>query len=226
MNQIYALGALMLFAPAFSIGVVASLFVAPGTLGNTIFTVMKVWVVAFPLLWTLKISPQALRLPKYEPQEVRAGLGLGIIMFAVIISAYFGVGQQAIDLESIRSKAVEVGIVNPYLYLAGCVYWSLINSLIEECTWRGFAVSQCKVLVSPTNAVIIAALLFTVHHSIALYAYTHDWLIVSLGSLGVFLAGTIWAGCYSHYQSVVPGYISHILADVAIALIGYQLLFL
>ncbi|MGL5796089.1 MAG: CPBP family glutamic-type intramembrane protease [Waterburya sp.] len=46
-----------------------------------------------------------------------------------------------------------------------------------------------------------------------------------LGSLGVFLAGIIWAWCFSRYQSLVPSYLSHILADIAIAIIGWQLLF-
>lgn len=226
MRQVYAVVALILFAPAFSVGVIASLYVAPGTVGNTVFTIMKVWAVIFPLLWTVRINHQQLRLPKFKRQEIKVGLGLGIIMFAVIGLAYFGVGQQVIDVASIKLKAAEVGIVNPSWYLAGCFYWSFVNSLIEECIWRGFAVSQCKIFVPPIAAVLIAAFLFTIHHSIALYGYTHNWLIVALGSLGVFLAGTIWAWCYSHYQSIIPGYISHILADIAIALIGYQLLFL
>ncbi|MEL6442110.1 MAG: CPBP family intramembrane glutamic endopeptidase [Cyanobacteria bacterium J06621_8] len=225
MRQIKALVALILFAPVFSIGVIASLFIAPGGVGNTVFTMMKVWGVAFPLLWTLKNNRRALRLPRYKHREVKAGLILGLVMFAVIILAYFLVGQQVIDTASLKSKAAEVGINNPYLYIAGCCYWSFINSLIEECTWRGFTVSQCKILLQPVAAVLIAAFLFTIHHSIALYGYTQNWLIVALGSFGVFLAGAIWAWCYDHYQSVIPGYISHILADIAIALIGYQLLF-
>ena len=217
--------ALLLFVPAFSIGVVMSLFIAPGIIGNSIFTATKVWAIAFPLAWTVKYNSQALRLPKFSLQEVGVGLGLGILMFAAIISAYFSIGQQIIDLTAIRAKATEVGITSPLLYLAGCVYWSFINSLVEECTWRGFVVSRCKVLFPEAIAVILAALFFTTHHSIALYGYTHSWLIVLLGSLGVFIAGIVWALCYDRYQSIVPGYISHILADLAIAIVGYQLLF-
>lgn len=112
----------------------------------------------------------------------------------------------------------------PALYLIGCIYWSFINSLIEEYTWRSFVVSQTKILLPDLPAVTLAALLFTVHHSIALYRYTHNWLIVLVG-LGVFLAGVIWAWCYSRYRSVIPGYISHIGADLAIAIVGYRLLF-
>ena len=225
MSKVSALVALLLFVPAFSIGVVMSLFVAPGIIGNSIFTVMKVWAVAFPLAWTIKHNPQALRLPKFTRQEVKAGLGWGILMFGAIILAYFLIGRQIIDLTAIRAKAIEVGITSPGLYLAGCVYWSFINSFIEECTWRGFVVSRCKVLVPEAIAVILAALFFTTHHSIALYGYTHSWSIVLLGSLGVFIAGIVWGWCYSYYRSIAPGYISHILADLAIALVGYQLLF-
>ena len=217
--------ALLLFVPAFSIGVVMSLFVAPGIIGNSIFTAMKVWAIVFPLTWTLKYNSQALRLPKFSLQEIRVGLVWGILMFSVIISAYFFIAQQIIDPTAIRAKATEVGITSPLLYLAGCVYWSFINSLVEECTWRGFVVSRCKVLFPNAIAVILAALFFTTHHSIALYGYTHSWSIVLLGSLGVFIAGIVWAWCYDRYQSIAPGYISHILADLAIAIVGYQLLF-
>jgi uncharacterized protein len=144
---------------------------------------------------------------------------------SAIALSYLVIGQQVIDLAEIRGKAQEVGIVNPYFYLAGCFYWSFINSLVEECTWRGFVVSQCKILFPQVTAIIIAALFFTTHHSIALYAYTQNWIVVLLGSIGVFLAGIIWAWCFSRYQSIVPGYISHIWADIAIAIIGWQLLF-
>lgn len=217
--------ALLLFVPAFSIGVTMSLFIAPGIIGNSVFTATKIWAVVFPLAWIVKYNSQALRLPKFIWREVGVGLGWGILMFSVILSAYFLVGQQIIDLTAIRTKATEVGIINPLLYLAGCVYWSFINSLIEECTWRGFVVSRCKVLFPESIAVILAALFFTTHHSIALYGYTYNWSIVLLGSLGVFVAGIVWADTYNRYQSIAPGYISHILADLAIAIVGYQLLF-
>jgi uncharacterized protein len=225
MSKTSALIALILFVPAFSIGVAMSLFIAPGIIGNSVFTAVKIWGIGFPLLWVMKTDSTALRLPKFKGAEIKLGLGLGIIMFGAIMLAYWLVGQQAINLTDIRAKATEVGITNPGVYLAGCVYWSFINSLVEELTWRGFVVSQCKILLPKTLAVIIAALCFTTHHSIALYGYSHNWLVVFLGSFGVFLAGVIWAWCYSYYRSITPGYISHILADLAIAIIGYRLLF-
>ncbi|MGF1540709.1 MAG: CPBP family intramembrane glutamic endopeptidase [Pleurocapsa sp.] len=217
--------ALLLFVPASSIGVTAALFLAPGAIGNGIFTLVKIWLVVLPLFWTWKTNPEVLRLPRLKKQQILVGIAWGLLMFAAIIAAYWFLGRQSINLTAIRRKAVEVGITNLNIYLAGFFYWSFINSFIEECIWRGFVYSQCAVLMNSLVAVIFSALFFTLHHSIALYGYTHNWLIVGVGSLGVFLAGVIWSFCYQTSGSIVPGYISHILADLAIALIGWQLLF-
>ena len=225
MSKMLASIALLLFVPACSVGVVMSLFIAPGKIGNGVFAAVKIWVVVLPLFWTARTNPNAIRLPKLNWTEIKVGLSLGILMFSAIAITYLFVGQQIINTADLQAKAREVGLVNPYLYVAGCFYWSFINSLIEECTWRGFVVSQSKVLFPQKIAVILAAIFFTVHHSIALYGYTHNLLVVFIGSLGVLLAGIIWAWCYNFYQSVVPGYISHIFADIAIAIIGYKLLF-
>ena len=217
--------ALLLFVPASSIGVTMALLIAPGAIGNGIFTAAKIWIVILPLLWTWKTNSAVLQFPRFNRQQVKVGIGLGLLMFVAIIVAYWWLGRQWIDLAAIKSKASEVGINSLNLYLAGFFYWSFINSFIEECIWRGFVYSQCAILMNSMVAVIVSAIFFTLHHSIALYGYTHNWSVVFLGSLGVFLAGTIWSFCYRIYGSVVPGYISHILADLAIGFVGWQLLF-
>ena len=220
-----ALIALLLFVPASSIGVTMALLIAPGVIGNRVFTLVKIWIVILPLLWTWKTNSAKLRFPRFDRQQVKVGIGLGLLMFVAIIAAYWFLGRQWIDLAGIQSKASEVGISSLNLYLAGFLYWSLINSFIEECIWRGFVYSQCAVLMNSIAAVVLSAIFFTLHHSIALYAYTHSWLVVFVGSLGVFLAGAIWSFCYRVYNSIVPSYISHVLADIAIGIVGWQLLF-
>lgn len=217
--------ALLLFVPAFSIGVTMSLLIAPGVIGNSVFTLARVWAIIFPLWWTWKHNRNSLRIPKFERQKTLVGITWGLLMFGVIIVAYWLLGKRWIDLKDIREKATEVGITSLSIYLAGCFYWCFINSFIEECIWRGFAYSQCARLTSGIAAVLLSALFFTLHHTIALYAYTQNWLVVIIGSLGVFLAGIIWSWCYRNYKSLVPSYIAHVLADIAIAIIGWDLLF-
>jgi membrane protease YdiL (CAAX protease family) len=63
-----------------------------------------------------------------------------------------------------------------------------------------------------------------IHHTVAL-RIQFGWEITILGSLGVFLSGVVWSWCYLRYRSVWPGFVSHILADAAIFLVGWRLLF-
>ncbi|HSN55424.1 MAG TPA: hypothetical protein VLT32_12165, partial [Candidatus Sulfomarinibacteraceae bacterium] len=59
-----ALVALALLAPVPSLGVAAAMVVAPGPVGNAVFTASKVWMVAFPILWHLAVDR---RPPSWSP---------------------------------------------------------------------------------------------------------------------------------------------------------------
>jgi hypothetical protein len=146
-------------------------------------------------------------------------------MFGIILGAYWFFGQHWIDATDIRAKAQQVGISSPIIYLVGAMYWTFINSLFEEYIWRWFVYSKCEVLIPGKGAVLLCGLLFTLHHIINLVAYTENWLVVVLASLGVFLAGAIWSWCYLMYRSIWSSYFSHVLADLAIAIVSWQLLF-
>jgi uncharacterized protein len=216
--------ALILVVPAFSIGIIMSLLIAPGRVGQTFFTLTKLWVLIIPVLWRLKIEKKSLTLPKVTKNQIILGLILGLLMFAVILIVYYFFGIKLIDVTEIRAKAAAVGLISPIIYLLGCCYWTFINSFLEECVWRGFVYRQCAIITPGISAIIIAALFFTLHHSIALIFYTQNWLIVILGSLGVFIAGVIWSICLRR-SSFWSAYLSHILADLAIAIAGWHLLF-
>ncbi|NJK48494.1 CPBP family intramembrane metalloprotease [Candidatus Gracilibacteria bacterium] len=218
---------------ASSFGTVMSLHIAPGILGKTIYFFCHLLMLAVPLVWyiwsdrppgsakgdrsTIKISP-----PKSK--ELLAGTILGLLMFGAILAAYWFVGRSWIDLESIRMRAQQAGTGNASIYLVGAIYFSFVNSLFEEYIWRWFIASQCAIIIPGIRAIFLSALLFTLHHIIGLAAYV-DWRVVLVGSLGVFVGGVIWSWCYLTYRSIWSSYISHILADLAIAIVGWQLLF-
>ena len=44
-------------------------------------------------------------------------------------------------------------------------------------------------------------------------------------TLGVFLGGCAWSWLYLRYRSIWPGYISHIIADIAVFGVGWMILF-
>ncbi|HBB32462.1 MAG TPA: CPBP family intramembrane metalloprotease [Cyanobacteria bacterium UBA8803] len=216
--------ALVLLVSAANIGIAARLYI-PGVVGQLLFVLTRVWILTLPLIWLFWVDQKRLALSLPSRRESLAGTILGLLMFGIILGVYWIVGQHWIDPVDVRAKAQQVGIASPAIYLVGAFYFTFINSLVEEYIWRWFVYRKCEILLPGIRAIGLAALCFTLHHIIALAAYTGNWLVVVLGSLGVFIAGAVWSWCYLTYRSLWSCYISHLLADVAIALIGWHLLF-
>jgi hypothetical protein len=219
-----ALLALFLLVFSASIGIAARFYI-PGTVGQLLFVLTRVWILALPLIWLFWVDQERLIVSLPLRRDFLAGTILGLLMFGIILGAYWIVGQRWLDPAAVRAKAQQVGIAHPTVYLVGAFYFTVINSLVEEYIWRWFAYRKCEVLFSGIGAICLAALCFTIHHIIALAAYTGNWSIVVLSSLGVFIAGAAWSWCYLTYRSLWSCYVSHLLADLAIALVGWHLLF-
>lgn len=219
-----AVTALLLLVSVACLGRVMALY-APGLIGQIAFSLCQVGLLALPLAWFFWIDRGKLSRSLPKRSELLAGTVLGLLMFGIILGAYWFFGQHWIDATDVRAKAQQVGISSPIIYLVGAMYWTFINSLFEEYIWRWFVYSKCEVLIPGKGAVLLSGLLFTLHHIINLVAYTDNWLVVVLASLGVFLAGAIWSWCYLMYCSIWSSYFSHILADLAIAIVSWQLLF-
>ena len=222
--RLAALVALLLVVGAANLGIVARLY-GQGAGGQAVFIATRVWILALPLLWVWRIDRQSLSLTWPTRQEWRAGGWLGLAMFGVIYGAYVWLGQQWIDAEVARSQAAAVGLLNPGMFAAFAIYFTLVNALIEEYIWRWFVYCKCEVLVPGGWAVTLAALCFTLHHVVSLFGFTENWSVTILGSIGVFIAGAIWSGCYLRYRSLWVCYISHVWADLAIAIVAWQILF-
>ena len=221
-----AIAALVLLLPAPTMGVFIAM-VPEATRGLTwgavAYVACKIWILAFPALWLLLIERGKLSLSPPRQGGFGMGVASGAIIAAAIGGAYVLFGEW-IDVEMMRDAAERNGIGSPLGYLALVIPLALINSLIEEYVWRWFVFRKCETLMGGGMAVIFSALLFTVHHIVALKAQT-NWDIALLASLGVFLGGCAWSWLYLRYRSIWPGYISHIIADVAVFSVGWMILF-
>lgn len=223
-----ALLALLLFAPAPTVGVAIALYGTPGPLGSALWAFAKLWFLLGPLLWFVLKERQAISwsplAPALRSAGIRAGLGTGMLMAGAIVTGYWLFGKGQFDPAPMRAALTTAGLSTPERYLLMAAYWTLFNSLVEEYAFRWFLYRQSEQLVSSRNAVLLAAVIFMAHHTVALSAYV-PWHLNALGSLGVLLAGVIWSALYARYRSIWPAYISHILADIAVFAIGYDALF-
>jgi len=218
------LWALILLAPFPSVGVLMALSYANGPIGSALWGFAKIWVLAFPLLWFVYIDRQKVAIPKIEKKDWLIGLTVGALMFASILISYYVFARGNFDSMPMRDLLFEAGLNNPLHYLLMATYWSFANSLVEEYVFRWFIYLKAEPLLGRSGAVICSALIFTAHHSVALSFYV-PWQLNLLASLGVFFAAIIWSAMYAKLRNIWAGYISHVMADIAIFSLGYFLLF-
>jgi membrane protease YdiL (CAAX protease family) len=226
-----ALIAMLLVVPVQSLGAASMLFVFPGIEGKLINGICRLWMLAVPLVWTILVERSRPRIFGPRRRDLVVGLVSGLLIFVVMMGSYLLLGR-FINVDALTQRARVTGFLRPLPFAIVFLYVILINSLLEEYVWRWFVYRHVETLMpkapgEPARrvvAVMATALLFTVHHVIALSAWVGP-LLVGLGSFGVFMGALIWSAIYARERSIWPCYISHVLADFAILLIAYDLLF-
>jgi uncharacterized protein len=216
--------ALLLIVPAQSLGVLLTLILFPGTIGQVGAVLCQVWMLALPLWWTWTIDRAPIRFSAPKLHHLLVGLVLGVLMFACILLPYWFVGRSWLDASAVQDKVQTIGLGSPTMIVLSGLYFTLINSLFEEYIWRWFVYRKCQILLPGMSAVLLSALLFTLHHIIVLAVYGSGQIVL-WGAIGVFAAGVIWSLCYQRYRSIMPSYISHVWADAALQVVTWIVLF-
>ena len=223
---------LLLLVPAPSLGVLASMWLWPRSLqGSAIYAVAKTWILLLPLLWWFRwergrqTQPAGRVLP--TGRSVLVGLGSGIIIAGSIVGAYWLIGRHWIDVAAMRTALEGIGLGDRGRFLGFAVMVCVGNSWLEEYVWRWFVVRRGEDAVGEARkwwAVWISAGCFTLHHIVATLVY-FDVRTMILACTGVFLGGLIWSWLFARYRNIWPGWISHVIADVAVMGVGWHIMF-
>jgi membrane protease YdiL (CAAX protease family) len=225
MKRIYSILALLLLLPAPSFAVWAGMIAWPDTaLGKALFALCKVWILVLPLFWFFGIERQRLLIPRPRRGGIIIGAVLGLAISISIFFGYWTVGRNWIDPAVIRELIAKVGLGRPAIYVTGALYWTVINSLLEEYVWRWFVYRQFSLLMPGLAAVFASALGFTLHHIVAMQTYFPPH-VVAIASCGIFIGGSVWSWCYWKFGTIWPGYVSHAIVDAAVFAIGYHIIF-
>ncbi len=223
-NRRKAILALALLVPAPSIGTAAALYWWPGTSGKVFYGFCKVVLLALPVIWFLYLERGKLSLSLPKKGGLLVGLISGLVIAAVILGFYAIVGKDLIDAQAFRDSLYKIGFDSKALFIGTAIYVIILNAALEEYVWRWFVFRQCEKLMPGLLAVFASAVLFTIHHIVALRSYM-DWDITLISCGGLLIGATAWSALYWKYRSIWPGYISHIFADIAVYIFGLQILF-
>jgi membrane protease YdiL (CAAX protease family) len=156
------------------------------------------------------------------------GVGFGLLVLAAMFGLYQLVWKSNPVLagasQAIRHKLVGLGLDRLWLYVAVGVFYALCHSALEEYYWRWFVFGQLRSRLQPLSAVAISSLAFMAHHVIVLATYfgwSSPWTYAS--SLSVAAGGAVWAWLYARSGSLTGPWLSHLVVDAAIFLVGYDL---
>src|SRR5690606_17666993 len=101
----------------------------------------------------------------------------------------------------------------------------LVHSLAEEYYWRWFVFAQLRRIIPLAPAIGLSSLAFMAHHVIVVGSYLRDNpLAMIFFSLSVAVGGAVWAGLYQRSGSLVGPWLSHLLVDAGIMIVGYDLI--
>lgn len=155
------------------------------------------------------------------------GLGFGLLVLAAMVGLYQGVWKTG-ELfsgagQEIRGKIVDLGIDRLWIYAAVGVFYAICHSGLEEYYWRWFVFGQLRHRLQAASAIAISSLAFMAHHVILLATYfgwSSPWTYAF--SLAVAVGGAVWAWLYERSGSLAGPWLSHLVVDAAIFLVGYD----
>lgn len=198
---------------------------------QALYAAGKIIQFGLPLVWVILVDRSAFKVVRIRPDGIRLGVLFGVAVAAFAFALYFVLLRNSALTQDapgrLRSKLSDFGAATPLRYVALVAFLSVINSFLEEYYWRWFVFGRLKKYVPLAAAIVISSLGFMSHHVIVLGVYFPGrfWSAVVPFSLAIALGGAIWAWVYHKSGSLIGPWISHLIVDVAVMAIGYDLAF-
>jgi len=193
-----------------------------------VYSVAKVLQFAFPVFWVWAVLRRRPSIRPTSLKGVAAGIVFGLAVMAATLALYHGLLKSTelivLAAEPIREKVSGMGLDQLWKYAVLSLFYSLLHSLLEEYYWRWFVFGQLRRFVPFGPAVVVSSLGFAAHHVVVLAIFfgitsPATWVF----SLCVAVGGAVWAWIYERSGSLLGPWLSHLLVDSAIFLVGYDL---
>lgn len=185
---------------------------------------------AFPVCFMLIVAPAQLRPARPRFHGLAPGLRFGLLVVAAMLGIYYGGLRDATVFAAaagrLRSKLEEFGVNSTAGFFGLAAFVVVAHSLLEEYYWRWFVFGRLWQLMPRNGAILISSLGFMAHHVIVLNHYFPGrfWQATAPFSLGVAVGGAVWAWLYARSGSIWSPWLSHLLIDAGIFVIGWDLL--
>jgi membrane protease YdiL (CAAX protease family) len=182
----------------------------------------------FPIVWVFAVLRAKPRWRWPTKKSMWYGVGFGAIVLAAMFLLYYlwlkPSGHLQMLEQQVRDKVEDLGLDSIWKYAATGLFYALAHSLLEEYYWRWFVFGQLREKLSLTLAIAISSVGFMAHHIILLATFFGwDSPLAYVFSCAVAVGGAVWAALYASSRSLIGPWLSHMLVDAAIFLVGYDL---
>lgn len=191
----------------------------------------KVLQFSFPVLWVGISERRLLRPARPSLRGVAAGLAFGLFVGVAMVWLYHAALHRHLVAagtpEKLRGKVAEFGAATPAGFVLLAVFIAGVHSLLEEYYWRWFVFGGLKRHTSVATALTLSSLAFMAHHVVVLNVYLPGRFLSATVPFALCIAagGAAWACLYERTDSIYAPWLSHLVIDVAIMAVGYDLVF-
>lgn len=191
-----------------------------------VYGASKVIQFSLPVLVVALLLRQPIRFFPGKSRGLGPGIAFGAVVSIAIIALYLGYLKTSPVFAgfdaALREKLAGMGATTPARYALLACFIAIFHSFLEEYYWRWFVYGQLRRLTRPAVAMVVSAIGFAAHHVIVVAAYTgwHQWKWILFFSLGVAVGGAVWNFLYARHNSLMAPWISHLLVDVALLIVG------
>ncbi len=143
---------------------------------------------------------------------------LGVGVYVLIVGAYF-VLRPFYDFSTITTQLAAGEGVHAGNFLYVGTYIAIVNSLLEELFFRGFAFLTLRRYLKTGVACCISALAFALYH----VGMTVGWfspVLFALALLGLFVGGCLFNALDWRSESIWASWMLHFCANAAINTVG------
>jgi membrane protease YdiL (CAAX protease family) len=197
-------------------------------LQQTAYLVGKTLQFGFPVVWFFLIQRRKLEWSRPSTSGIALSVGFGLAIMLGMIALYsLWLGSTEIFASAtaeVRAKVAGFGVQTMGKYLLMAVFYSIGHSFLEEYYYRWFIFGQLRNYLRLAPAVVLSSLAFMAHHVIVLAMYFGATSTITiLFSLAIAFGGGIWALLYERSRSLIGPWLSHLLIDAGIFIVGYQM---
>lgn len=196
-----------------------------------IFSAGKVIQFGFPLVYVLGVAGERLQIGRPTSAGIGIGIGFAVVVAAGMFLLYFGFLKNTDVLGDTPAKIKEwlekIQCNSPTGYILMAAFVSIPHALLEEYYWRWFVFGGLRRYLPLYLAITLSSWGFMGHHVIVLAFYFPGkfWIGTMPFSLCVAAGGAVWAWLFHRTGNLYAPWLSHLLIDVAIMVVGFDLVF-